>query len=412
MSIPSEPLEDRIADRAFGDSSSRQLFDAFRALAGSRAGRSLLQVAGVDPRRFDATLTDHDRLVTHVAAVVRAFASAGWAPTGMMPTDLYARALETLETEQSMQAAEAVLVEGWEDRMDHLRLLAGWISGLGSGEREYEAIFAHRARLVGRALDHHRAGAYEASIPILLAQIEGITADVTGGKMFFSKQPARMAEVVDDATIAGLHEALPTVRAWFSEGVATTVLTEEASRHGILHGRILRYDTQTNSIKCIVLLCAVHEWAKPLAQAEAARRRGEHEAAYEGSPDVDENGRRLDDREFRETQRALQWLYTCQIGQHGNQGRFPPDLNVRLAPSFRDHGLPAEHGIELRVSQDGQSWWAWRRTPSRQILGIGAVGDPRVQWLYDAASHPDGPPAAGPGWGEAPFALHPNWNPA
>ena len=66
-----------------------------------------------------------------------------------------------------------------------------------------------RGRLIGRAWDHHVAGAYEASIPIVLAQIDGITADATlsptgrRGKMFFFPSGSHYVEVVDDTTLLG-----------------------------------------------------------------------------------------------------------------------------------------------------------------------------------------------------------------
>ncbi|MBK8558449.1 hypothetical protein [Candidatus Amarobacter glycogenicus] len=38
-----------------------------------------------------------------------------------------------------------------------------------------------RAELVEKALKHHQAGAYEASVPIVLAQIDGLVRDMTDG---------------------------------------------------------------------------------------------------------------------------------------------------------------------------------------------------------------------------------------
>jgi hypothetical protein len=405
---PLLPLEERLVRRTFDDS-TLQLLEGFREIVGSPAGRSMLRAHGHDPAHVDELLSRHDRLVATLSAAIRTFADHGWAPTGRMPTDHYTQALALAQEDQSLNRAEETLVEGWEGQSSLLDFVPGQLSGFGSEDRPYNAPFRARARLVRKALEHHKAGAYEASIPLLLAHIEGITADVTGGRLFFSKSPQRMAEVVDDATIAGLHEAFPTVRAWFSKDEPLTVMTDSASRHGILHGRVLSYDTKLNSTKCIVLLLAVMEWAQPIAYAEGLRRRREREELYAGSSEVDENGRRLDDREFGETKRALQWIYTCQVGWYRNDGRYRKDL-LQMLRDLTSHGLPLNHGISMHVSPEGESWWAWRRTPSGQVLGIGANSPPLTQWLYDATEPPQGGPAPGSGWGDEPFDTPPNWS--
>lgn len=247
-----------------------------------------------------------------------------------------------------------------------------------------------------------------AAIPIVLAQIEGLTVDATGGKLFFSKKQGRQADVVDDHTIAGLQDGLPVVRAWFSQDEAVTTAGDSPSRHGILHGRVLGYDTKANSTKALVLLAAVMEWAEPRVEEEGRRRRQERETRNAGSREVDQWGRRVDDREFEATQRALQWLATCQLGWYQNLGRYRDDLLTDI-DGFASQGLPKDHAVQLRVSADGQVWWAWRITPSGQVPGIGADGSPPNQWLYDAEAPPVNCPAAGPGWGEGPFSTPPNW---
>ena len=88
---------------------------------------------------------------------------------------------------------------------------------------------------------------------------------------------------------------------------------------------------------------------------------------YCGSHELDDEGRRLDRREFPETIRALHWLATCQMGWHRNRDRYRRDLLRVLGDDFTRHGLPTESGITLRVAPDGQSWYAWRRTVTLQV---------------------------------------------
>ena len=107
---------------------------------------------------------------------------------------------------------------------------------------------------------------------------------------------------------------------------------------------------------------------------------------------TDDAGRRLDRREFDATIDALRLLETCEDNWHRNRGRYRKDLLTMVGDHFR--GLPEESGIELRVSEDGQSWYAWRRTLSGWCFAIGAGGPPPEQWKFDGPEPPRGFPAA------------------
>jgi hypothetical protein len=122
--------------------------------------------------------------------------------------------------------------------------------------------------------------------------------------------------------------------------------------------------------------------------------------------DEDEDGQRLDQREFAETKKALQWLSTMQMGWYQNRGgRYRPELLDLLDPD----GLPDDHGINLNVSNDGQAWWAWRRTVTGWCFAIGANEIPPDQWLYDGADPPNGFPGKGPVWGDRWGLNAKNW---
>jgi hypothetical protein len=62
------------------------------------------------------------------------------------------------------------------------------------------------------------AGSYEAAIPIVLGQIDGVNADPTppakgkGEKRFPGPAGVTNVEVVDDMTLAGMNVALPVAR--------------------------------------------------------------------------------------------------------------------------------------------------------------------------------------------------------
>jgi hypothetical protein len=124
--------------------------------------------------------------------------------------------------------------------------------------------------------------------------------------------------------------------------------------------------------------------AEEEAQGAAARRLVDN-AGLDGWGD---DGQRLDQREFAETRKALQWLATCHMGHYRGNDRYRPDLLTVVEPHFTRDGLPEDHGIVMEVADDGGSWYAYRRTVSGWCFGVGAAGPPPDQWCYDGPSPP------------------------
>jgi hypothetical protein len=122
------------------------------------------------------------------------------------------------------------------------------------------------------------------------------------------------------------------------------------------------------------------------AEEDAAQRRLIDNAGLVGA---DSSGRQLDQREFEETRKALMWLATCHMGHYRNHGkRYRPDLLAIVESHFARDGLPEDHGIEMYVRPDGQSWYATRQTISGWWFAIGAAGEPPDQWLFDGPEAP------------------------
>lgn len=149
------------------------------------------------------------------------------------------------------------------------------------------------------------------------------------------------------------------------------------------------------------------------AEASAAAATQQRLLDNAGVQGADDEGRRLDQREFKETCDALQWLATCQMGWHQrkeNGGRYRTDLLEILGNDFTRNGLPAEHGIVMRISDDGQAWYAYRRTVTGWVFAIGASEKPPSQWIYDGQRPPRGFPGRNLSWGKTMFAPHnQNW---
>lgn len=145
------------------------------------------------------------------------------------------------------------------------------------------------------------------------------------------------------------------------------------------------------------------------ARAEAGAR--ERLVRFAGVDGTDEDGRRLDRREFEETTAALRWLGACMMGWYRREKRYKADLLEHLGDDFTEHGLGQPSGITMHVAKNGQAWYAWRRTVTEWCFAIGAAGPPPDQWEYDGPGPPSGFPGECRLWGSRPFSdeASPNW---
>lgn len=127
---------------------------------------------------------------------------------------------------------------------------------------------------------------------------------------------------------------------------------------------------------------------------------------FAGVEGLDEEGRPLDRREFRETAAALRSISGAMFGWYSNHDRYEAEFFPMLEP-FK--GLPAEHGIELTIAPDGHAWYCWRRTIGGWYFAAGAGAPPPDEQIYDGGKPPTGFPGSSPGWKDAYEAEAPNW---
>ena len=173
--------------------------DEARALTQNPLAREMARILHLDLDPLAQVIRDNDRMFETVATSIWGFAQHGWAPSGNMPIPIYEAALHVLAAGGSLDAAQDALVEGWNAR-SVLPYLHHRVLGLGLGnDEELESWYRERGRLVERAWEHHQGGSYEAAIPIVLSQVDGITADATTtpgtprGRVFFSTYKGRQA---------------------------------------------------------------------------------------------------------------------------------------------------------------------------------------------------------------------------
>ena len=384
---------DQIRRRLAGGGDAEQ---TFRQIAGDPAARCLLEAVGIDISTIDRQLDDADHILDVTAQSIDLLASRGWATSSSISISAHHGALEQLALGEG-DKADAVIAASWAASAE---MLASRVGTLAFGDPDLALTFAGRARLVTRGVDHHTAQRWDASIPILLAQCEGIILDLTvsarnrRGLFLFSRDPSRQADVVDDQTIAGIDGSLSAVRDWFSAPFDSTTPAREMSRHGIMHGRQLDYDTEANSARCIALLYAVIDWARPVASALAADRRAARYALHAGSSGVDEHGARLDRRGFTETRHRLRMLRIGQYWYRERHARYGTLAELAADDVARTHVVEPE-AIHLTVSDHG--WWAWSRSEAGWVFAIGVRTDQARVSYWDGGKEPGGDPLGG-GW--------------
>jgi hypothetical protein len=350
-------------------------------------------------------------LLADMEDALRLLVPRGWAVFDMQ-SDAVRQAVAMVVAGRGEEADE-LLADQWGSDTYRTKRVCDRVRSMGAAEPDYNAIFVRRSELLRKAKDHHDYGRYEASVPILHAQMEGITIDAAAGRKFFSRAGTAAANVVDPTQLVSIEASLAALQHLYTEGVNQTQTAGSVSRHGVAHGRELAYDTRANSAKCWSVLDALVEWALPLARQEADRLRGERQTEAAGRAAVNEDGCRLDDREFAETKKMLRVLQTSSMGWWRQRGHFRDDLigGVYGTEDFTKRGLPADHGTQLRTSGDGQQVWFWRETVSGWVLGIGLASNDQsfLEWLYSADRPPPTGPLDGPEvWGDV-FGTPPEW---
>lgn len=198
------------------------------------------------PDRFNDTLAKH-----------------GWIATEDMSTPLMEKVL-AINQKDGIEAAEKYICSRFDDdyfKLHSHRMKAVWVWKNTS-----------RERLLNLAYEDHKHGRYHASIPVVLAQIDGLSFD-TNKESFFSNKSAL---VIDDSVAAhetGLKALSKKTSKPRNETKGNPI--HFPYRHGILHGRELAYDNELVSTKCFFTLFALRPWALKCQQVALSKAMGE-----------------------------------------------------------------------------------------------------------------------------------------
>ena len=164
-------VEREILSRLDPKGEMTELMDTFARLIDSRVGRGmlrLLKAAGLDLTQLQEPLSQTRALLADMTQAVVLFTPLGWAPLSRARVEIYREALAVYQRTGSIDEAEQQLLEGW-NQDNWLRFAVLPMQAVGAGHDELYPISLERWRLVEKALTHHRNGAYEASVPIVLA---------------------------------------------------------------------------------------------------------------------------------------------------------------------------------------------------------------------------------------------------
>jgi hypothetical protein len=368
-------------------------------------------------RKFRKLVQENETLLDTVAHHWVDLTDRGWGVANV-GVDVIREAGALLD-HRDAEAADIVMAK-WFDTRWRERTVAR-VEVLTDGTQNGRALFKQRARLLGTASRQHEREEFAASIMTVLAQVEGITAQVTApalggaGKLFFTKRGGRKADVVDASDLASIQPSLDRLRDVYGRDVPEAQANGTLSRHGILHGQELAFDTYTNSAKCWSLLDLLVQWALPRGRMRAAHVEGRRQSEFAGSDDVDELGRRLDDREFKVTRNALYEVCAAESAYAWRNHLFNAgEITAQLSDeAMAKRGLPIPHGVTVRAAPDGSSFWVFRRTISGWWLGRGLtlneLGLVDV-WYYSGADQPEMGPSEAPDlWGSEPNQAPPDW---
>jgi hypothetical protein len=194
----------------------------------------------------------------------------GWAIStyGLMAVPDAHRA--AADSTHDLARASAMLEEGWSDSGARL-CICGLVPYVYRPDDRDIAL--RRQELLERASDNFSHDRYEETVLLVYSQLDGIyrdkaasvgeqaLADIFSRKGDYSEQSDRVRAfrdiVTESRTMSGAEpEFFLHVRDALTESVRSTTLEDKASRHGVLHGRVLGYGNRRRAAQAFAFLAA------------------------------------------------------------------------------------------------------------------------------------------------------------
>lgn len=245
-----------------GNESFKELADEVVAFEAFAKLRPIIRLLGKPGRELAEALD----AVPELAQAAREFAELpdrfnahyrprGWIAYEEINEPVMRKAVELADA-GDLDAGEHILIENLDRATVHFGLMR---------VRRLEP-FRLRERLLMLAVEDHLAGRFHASVPVLLAQMDGIIRDLTG-QALYEHQTKKLKQLIVSDSIAGHSESVVELVATILATIRMRTTTDPLTlpyRHGILHGRDLGYDNELVSAKCLRLLLALCSLASKL----------------------------------------------------------------------------------------------------------------------------------------------------
>ena len=174
----------------------------------------------------------------------------GWPIAPSWPVTLPSRLVEIRRARGKRALDRAICDMYARNRHRQLRrMVTSWMG---------DPAFATRGAIIRDAVADHAKGRYRVSIPTLLPLIEGIAVEVFGPGSPVTN-PAKLyrsgadAERFDKLLAEGLLATLDVLYLW-TPFASVKPTSRTLNRHLIMHGRIVRYASETNSLRVFLAL--------------------------------------------------------------------------------------------------------------------------------------------------------------
>ncbi|WP_445367205.1 hypothetical protein ACH5Y9_19130 [Methylomonas sp. BW4-1] len=194
---------------------------------------------------FTAVAAAFKKFPGEIRPAILSLANLGWFPSGEMGfSEIYA--FRALCDSGDKSAVDTAMIEWLDGELEHIQTRAS-------------NRFPNRSHILASAFRAHYDGQYELSIPVLMAQVEGMCLEVVGTKLFSTKKglPATRA-ATDRFNQMALSDALllpfRELNGFTASEASRHQWPDTPNRHEVLHGIATDYGTRENSFKAISLV--------------------------------------------------------------------------------------------------------------------------------------------------------------
>ena len=202
-------------------------------------------LGGIISPAFEGLQRSFKELPPKIQEALLLLAQHGWYLDFNMPLPSLWEVKKAISSGEVEEVEEA-LVEYFESQLDEV-------------EKSFGSKFSHGNHIVCSAITAHRNGEYFLSIPVFLAQTDGICKEVVDQYLFMKKdRKPRTAIYVEQVAADTYKAALLSPLAASTPISASEHEREEGfnllNRHMVLHGEALDYGNKVNSLKAISLI--------------------------------------------------------------------------------------------------------------------------------------------------------------